>query len=339
MTGPYLFDRVRDTTTTTGTDTLTLANSPPSAHQAFSAWGNGNTGFYGLAHRTANEWEVGIGTYSSTGPTLARTTILASSNSGSAVSLSSGTKDVFGVAPADIMNRFSCVTNTVANLAAYQAGRLLMPSNGVYLYRDTGSALAPWGPLYAMTAPVSGDFSWLNQGSASVSTTNGGVYFTAPTITPGSATFAIRARTKSKTGTYKITMGFLPFLSGPYCRMGFMWRQSSNGKIVTTGLECRFPDTDRGLIFASYKWDSTTTYNSQYIQGYQGGYTTSPFWTQVEVDSTNRIVRHSPDGLNWIDVHTISKTDFITADEVGYFIDNQYAYYASAMNLIHWKEE
>jgi hypothetical protein len=93
-----LADRVKETTTTTGTGTVTLLGAS-TGFQSFSAVGNGNTTYYCIAGQTTNEWEVGIGTYTSSGTTLARTTVLASSNSGSAVTFSAGTKDVFVTYP------------------------------------------------------------------------------------------------------------------------------------------------------------------------------------------------------------------------------------------------
>ena len=94
-----LADRVKETTTTTGTGTVTLAGAV-TGYQSFTAVGNGNTTYYVIAGQGTSEWEVGIGTYTSSGTTLSRTTILASSNAGSAVSFSAGTKDVFVTYPA-----------------------------------------------------------------------------------------------------------------------------------------------------------------------------------------------------------------------------------------------
>ena len=94
-----LADRVRETTTTTGTGTVTLAGAV-TGYQSFSVVGNGNTTYYTIAGQGTSEWEVGIGTYTSVGTTLARTTVLASSNSGSLVVFSAGTKDVFVTYPA-----------------------------------------------------------------------------------------------------------------------------------------------------------------------------------------------------------------------------------------------
>ena len=95
-----LADRVKETTTTTGTGTVTLLGAS-TGYQSFSAIGNTNTTYYTIASQTLSEWEVGIGTYSSSGTTLARTTVISSSNSGSLVNFSAGTKDVFVTYPAE----------------------------------------------------------------------------------------------------------------------------------------------------------------------------------------------------------------------------------------------
>jgi len=96
-----LADRVRDTTTTTSTGTITLSGTAPTGYQNFSVIGNGNTTYYAIVGQGTSEWEVGIGTYTSSGTTLARTTVLASSNAGSLVVFSAGTKDVFVTYPAE----------------------------------------------------------------------------------------------------------------------------------------------------------------------------------------------------------------------------------------------
>jgi len=94
-----LADRVKDTTTTTGTGTITLSGTAPTGYQTFgSAIGNGNNTYYTIT--AGSEWEVGIGTYTSAGTTLSRTTVLASSAAGSLVTFSAGTKDVFVTYPA-----------------------------------------------------------------------------------------------------------------------------------------------------------------------------------------------------------------------------------------------
>lgn len=90
-------DRVKETSTTTGTGTYTLAGAAV-GFQAFSAIGNTNTCYYCATDNT--DWEVGLGTYTLAGTTLARTTVLASSNAGSAVNWAAGTRTLFCTPPA-----------------------------------------------------------------------------------------------------------------------------------------------------------------------------------------------------------------------------------------------
>ena len=91
-------DRIKETTSTTGTGTYTLAGAS-SGFEAFSVIGNSNTTYYCCTDGT--DFEVGIGTYTASGTTLARTTILQSSNSDSAVNWGSGTRDIFVTQPAE----------------------------------------------------------------------------------------------------------------------------------------------------------------------------------------------------------------------------------------------
>lgn len=96
-----LNDRVKETTTTTGTGTVNLAGAETGFETFVAGIGNTNTCYYAIVHQTADEFEVGLGTVADASPdTLARTTVISSSNSDSAVNFSSGTKDVFCTMPA-----------------------------------------------------------------------------------------------------------------------------------------------------------------------------------------------------------------------------------------------
>ena len=97
-----LANRVKETTTTAGTGAVTLLGAS-TGYQSFAVIGNANTTYYTIAGQTGNEWEVGIGTYTSSGTTLARTTVLSNSSATqpSALSFSAGTKDVFVSYPAE----------------------------------------------------------------------------------------------------------------------------------------------------------------------------------------------------------------------------------------------
>jgi hypothetical protein len=92
-------DRVRETTTTTGTGTYTLAGAVGGYQSFASAASDADTVYYAVTNDT--DWEIGIGTLGGSGTTLARTTILQSSNSDSAVSWGAGAKQIFLTYPAE----------------------------------------------------------------------------------------------------------------------------------------------------------------------------------------------------------------------------------------------
>lgn len=106
MAGPLFADRVRETSTTTGTGTLNLAGAVTGYRTFVAGVGTGNTCYYCIEAVDSDgvpsgDWEVGLGTVTDAGTdTLSRTTILASSNAGAAVNLAAGTKNVFQVFPA-----------------------------------------------------------------------------------------------------------------------------------------------------------------------------------------------------------------------------------------------
>lgn len=119
-----LADRVKETTASTGTGTITL-DGAALGFQSFSVIGDGNTTYYTIASNGSSEWEVGIGTYTSSGTTLSRDTVLASSaGAPNKTSFSAGTKDVFVTYPAE-RSVYSNGTNIVPDNAA-----VLLPSSG-----------------------------------------------------------------------------------------------------------------------------------------------------------------------------------------------------------------
>ena len=93
-------DRVQETATAPGTGTATLLGAVTGYQTFSSAIGNGNTTYYCIADQGGANWEVGIGTVGA--GTLARTTVLSSSNAGSLVNFSSGTQVVFCTYPSEV---------------------------------------------------------------------------------------------------------------------------------------------------------------------------------------------------------------------------------------------
>jgi hypothetical protein len=98
-------DRTKDTTTTTGLGSITLADSPPTGYRAFkTSLASGEQVYYAIVGQSSAEWEVGIGTFTAN-TTLARTVVFQSSSGTNAVHFASGTKDVFATAPGDFLRK------------------------------------------------------------------------------------------------------------------------------------------------------------------------------------------------------------------------------------------
>jgi len=94
-------DRVKETSTTTGTGTFSLDGASQDFETFVAGVGTGNTTYYCIVNSGTDEWEVGVGTVTDATPdTLSRDTIISSSNSDAAVTFTAGTKDVFCTIPA-----------------------------------------------------------------------------------------------------------------------------------------------------------------------------------------------------------------------------------------------
>jgi hypothetical protein len=145
-----LADRVQETTTTTGTGSVTLGGAVL-GYQSFAVVGNGNTTFYTIADQGGANWEVGIGTYTSSGTTLSRDTVLASSNSGSLVSFTAGTKTVFVTYPAEK----SVNTNAAGNIQLDFTNATLTSRNSFQTSTTNGST-----GIYALPNGTSTASSW-----------------------------------------------------------------------------------------------------------------------------------------------------------------------------------
>lgn len=142
-----LADRVRETTTTSGTGTVTLAGAY-TGFQSFSVIGNGNTTYYAIIDSSTGAWEVGIGTYTSSGTTLSRDTVLSSSNSGNLVNFAANTKDVIVTQPSE-RAVYVVGSSVVAENSATVPNTLL--ANSSVTINGTSVALGASGTVTANT--------------------------------------------------------------------------------------------------------------------------------------------------------------------------------------------
>jgi hypothetical protein len=110
-----LNDRVKQVSTTTGTGTITLGITPSGFQSFTDGLSDGDTTYYSIVNTESgvSEWEVGLGTYTASGTTLARTTVFTSSNSGSLVNFGAGDKDVFITYPSS-KSLFEAADNSIS---------------------------------------------------------------------------------------------------------------------------------------------------------------------------------------------------------------------------------
>lgn len=163
-------DRVKDTTTTTGTGSLTLANAAPTGFRTLDAVAATNDTFF-YAVEGGSEWEVGLGTYSGS-HVFARTTVLASSNSNAAVSFSAGTKNFFITLPA------SKIADNTAYASSWDADTATAPSRNA-VYDKFEAFLFPRAPISNNYAILQHNEPLVTSGSGSADT-----IYAAPFIVP-----------------------------------------------------------------------------------------------------------------------------------------------------------
>jgi hypothetical protein len=213
-----LADRVQDTTTTTGTGTVTLANAPPAGFQSFgAAIGNGNTTYYVI--NGGSEYEVGVGTYTAAGTSLSRDTVLSSSNGGSLVNFSAGTKLVFVTYPAeksvnkDVANNVN-VSITGNAATATKATNLNDGTAGAIPYQSASN-------VTAFLASASGVLVGGNPPTFSTTPTLTGTNFTAipnaalsnNAVTIGTTSVALGATSLTLAGLTSVTLTQDPTLA------------------------------------------------------------------------------------------------------------------------------
>ena len=176
-----LKDRVKETSTTTGTGTLTLAGAS-TGFQSFSAIGDGNTTYYAIVDSSSGAWEVGLGTYTASGTLLSRDTVLESSTGGAKVSFAAGAKDVFVTYPAEkavTLDDVQTLTNKTLTSPTLVTPALGTPASGV-VTNLTGTASININGTVGATTANTGAFTTLS--ATGVTTVQAGTV-SAPAIT------------------------------------------------------------------------------------------------------------------------------------------------------------
>ena len=161
-------DRVKETTTTTGTGAISLGGAVTGFETFAAGIGNSNTVYYCIVHQTAAEFEVGLGTLDGDSSDLTRTTVISSSNSDSAVDFSAGTKDVFCTIPASKLIFEDANNDATIGRNLTVTGDLTITGDDITMNTNTsGAALIGDGTNFNPVA-ISGDITIAANGTAAI---------------------------------------------------------------------------------------------------------------------------------------------------------------------------
>lgn len=213
--------------------------------------------------------------------------------------------------------------------ASPASGDIWLPSDSFYQFRYSGSAWIPWGPLFPMTLPVLADFTWVNQGSATAAQTYGAIQLS----TPATSGYDMKILKKAAPSTpYTITTAVIPnVVNQNYPNCGLLFRQSSDGKINAF----RIVGQTNQCYLSGVKYTNATTYSADYTPSVN--IDRPPLlWLRISDNGTNRICSWSLDGHQFMTMHTVGRTDYLTADEVGFFVESQNSTWGCDMTLLSW---
>ena len=259
-------DRVKETSTITGTGPYTLVGSE-AGFQGFSTIGDGNTTYYTATDNS--DWEIGIGTYTASGSTLARTTILSSSNSNNSVNWTAGEKFVFITQPASKANFLDAdgfitgtevktdldFNTTIANKPSYSEGKLFYDKfyGALSFYNDEADISLPIGQTEYLRI-FNNTGSTITEGTPVYQT--GGQTDHCPYVAPavandtylksqavGLASHDIETGTKG----YIIVRGLIPTLDTSMLTVGSLFHLGVSGGLQTAAPTYPFFPTELGI--------------------------------------------------------------------------------------------
>lgn len=221
------------------------------------------------------------------------------------------------------------------NVPMYDSNGQLVDSGMQPGVGSGGGNISGYGPLFPLTDPTLQTWAWVNQGDATVATNvvAGSKWISLEAPIQASRNLRIRKKA-TPSAPYVVDVTFLVTrpVWGDAGVAGVLWRESSSGKLVTyTTLIL-----SGAAKLSGDKWNSPTSANSGYFQFVAPGIGVGLVFRLLD-DGTNRECWLSLDGLNFILVHSVGRTDFMTADEIG-FLAEGYHTGTTFMNVLSWYE-
>lgn len=213
------------------------------------------------------------------------------------------------------------------------AGDLFFPDNGLLVERFSGAAWKGWGPIFPLTDPTLQAFAWVNQGDADVDTTHGGIILKRPLSGGGGESLRIQKKAAPAT-PYTITALVIPLFGNTTNQgAGLCFRESGSGKVLGFCLHTRAINA-----LNIFGWTDPVTYGGTNPLNASPAFLGSAVWLRIADDGVNRIYSYSNDGVNFCDLYTEARATFLTADEVGFFINPSNRGSECRLSLLSWEE-
>lgn len=205
-------------------------------------------------------------------------------------------------------------------------GQIFAPTDGVSLDISDGTSWTSFGPISRLTPPVLADFTWVNQGTATVSQSGNALYLVDPSGTSDNIRILTQA---APAPPYTLTVAVLPNWNPTYTnyRMaGPCVYDSTSGKVMTWGLILNTPPSQTAGIY----YNGVTSFNGNFSRV---NLSREPMWWRIRDDGTHLMFSSSTDGLNYVQSSSLGRTAFLTPNTIGFYLNPGGA---SGATLLSW---
>lgn len=188
-------------------------------------------------------------------------------------------------------------------------GRIYIPDTGSYIHRDNGTVWESFGPIFRCNVPNVSDWTWNNQGSTTVTTNPSGSVTLYHPGASGTGYNWSHLQKPLPSGNFTWTTLIRSHMISAAAFGGISLRNDSTGAFITVGIGVNASSTT--MLYVD-KMTNNTTFSASYVTFSVGTMAYPLRWFRIRDDGTNRITSISYDGEVWIQIHSVSRTDFTT---------------------------
>lgn len=197
--------------------------------------------------------------------------------------------------------------------AAGNVGAVYLSTDSQTLFRDDGTTWHAWGPVNRFLTPPSSGLSTTSLSTSTFTADKDSRLLTMPSASGFNwrVEYASLSPVSGYTATAYMETATVP-ASNFYSAM--VLYDSGSGKLISFGME--FVST--GWALASKKWSSATTVSADYSSVGLTNLLSLPNWLRIVDDGTTRYFQYSFNGVDWILLSSVGRTDFLTPDSIGW---------------------